>query len=244
MDIIKHEDILLSIQVIVVVPLGGRTCHHPYPVFLRKSVVEYKIIIPQIGKCFVIALIAGRFFYRIRFPVVSRSKVVDKPEFGVITECTFQLQPFGKGDLSGDVCQEVISFCFIGHHVQRTDRVTDASVPLRLLSGTAPTAVLILHRLGGECFHCITDAISSSFFHVRTECQVGSEFQPFINLGIAICLKVETTVINAFHNTGLVKETTGYIVMCFFRTTGVANRIALLHSRAQHFIQPVRSCSQ
>ena len=50
MDIIKHEDILLSIQVIIVVPLGGRTCHHPYTMFLGESMVEYKIIIPQVGK--------------------------------------------------------------------------------------------------------------------------------------------------------------------------------------------------
>ena len=50
MDIIKHEDILLSIQVIIVVPLGGRTCHHTYTMFLGESMVEYKIIIPQVGK--------------------------------------------------------------------------------------------------------------------------------------------------------------------------------------------------
>ena len=169
MDIIKHEDILLSIQVIIVVPLGGRTCHHPYTMFLGESMVEYKIIIPQVGKWFVVTLIAGRFFYRIRFPVVSRSKVVYKPEFGVITEGAFQLQPFGKGNLSGDICQKVISFRLVRHHVQRTDRIADTSIPLRFLSGTAPATVIILHRLGGECFHRISDAVSSSFFHVRTE---------------------------------------------------------------------------
>lgn len=156
---------------------------------------------------------------------------VDSPEFGIITKGTFQLQPFGKGNLSGDVCQKVISFCLVRHHIQRTDRIADTSIPLRFLSGTAPVTVFILHRLGGECFHRISDAIASSFFHVRTECQVSSELQPFIDLGITICLEIETTVINAFHDTGLVEETAGYIVMCLFRTTGIANRIALFHSR-------------
>ena len=212
--------------------------------FPGESMIEYKIIVPQIGERLVIAFIAGGFFYRVRFPVISRSKVVGKPEFGIITEGTFQLQPFGKGDLSGNICQKVISFGLIGHHVQCTDRVANTSVPLRLLPGTAPTAVFILHRLGGKCFHCISDTVRSTFFHIGTERQVSRELQPLIDLSIAVGLEIETTVINAFYDTGLIEETTGYIVMSLLRTAGVAHRVTLFHSRAQHLIQPVRSCSQ
>lgn len=128
--------------------------------------------------------------------------------------------------------------------MKRTDRIADTSVPLRLLSGTAPTAVVILHRLGGKGFHRITDTICSSFFYVCAECQVGGEFQPFVDLGVTVRLKIETAIIDTLHNTGLIEKTAGYIIMRLFRAAGIADRITLLHSRAQHLVEPVGSFSQ
>ena len=49
MDIVEHEDVFLCVQIIVVIPLCGRTCHHTYTVFLCKSMIEYEVVVPQVG---------------------------------------------------------------------------------------------------------------------------------------------------------------------------------------------------
>ena len=50
MDIVEHEDVFLCVQIIVVIPLCGRTCHHTYTVFLCKSMIEYEVVVPQVGE--------------------------------------------------------------------------------------------------------------------------------------------------------------------------------------------------
>ena len=46
----EHEDIFLCVQIIVIIPLCGRTCHHTYTVFLCKSMIEYEVVVPQVGE--------------------------------------------------------------------------------------------------------------------------------------------------------------------------------------------------
>ena len=50
MHIVEHEDVLLRIQVIILIPLCRRTRHHSHTMLFCKSMVEQEIVIPQVSE--------------------------------------------------------------------------------------------------------------------------------------------------------------------------------------------------
>jgi len=75
-----------------------------------KSMIEGEIVIPQVCKRLVVALIAGSLINGCRLPLVSRREVVIVPEFSIESKGCFELQPRGQCGFTRDVAQQIISF--------------------------------------------------------------------------------------------------------------------------------------
>jgi len=91
--ILKRENVFLSIEIVIVVPLSRRTGHNIQMVLPQKSVIEGEVVVPQICKRLVVALIAGSLNNGRGLPIVGRSEVVIIPEFCIKSECGLELQP-------------------------------------------------------------------------------------------------------------------------------------------------------
>ena len=232
MHIVEHEDILLCIQVIILIPLCRWSRHHSHTMLFCKGMVEQEIVIPQVSEWFIIALVTWSFFRRNRLPVIFRREVIDEPEFGIVTESALEFQPFGKSQFRRQVGKEVITFRLALVQLRRPYRVADATVPFRITFRPTPWAVFILHRKNGKSFQCITDIIAARILRISAESDIIGELQPLQHLCIAVGLKRKTAIVYTAHRTRLIEKTTGYIIMRLLISSGITYRIVLHHTRA------------
>ena len=141
-------------------------------VLLRKCVVEKEVVVPKVGERLVVASVSLADLYLYRFPSIFWSEAVCVPELCVIAECALELEPLCEGNLSADVCEDVVSLSLALVDLCGSDRVAYAAVPFCITLRTSPLSVLILYREYRKSIHCVSDAVASAALCVCAESYV------------------------------------------------------------------------